>query len=490
MARSRTASRREASWAANARSAPAGFVAAADGWRRRRPDRSDGSVAPGAGQIALRTSTRGRARPPGRGRRARRRARRSPPRACAGKVDLVYVDPPFASQAEYVHEARLDGPADGRVVRHAAYDDRWERDGSATTSTCSRRGSRPRRGCSRHRDALGARRLARLVPRAGAARRDPRARRVHQRDRVAPRAQPGAAGGEPPVRPDARHARRLRRRRTREARAARRASSRSSRRRSASTRTGAPFTTAPRGDYTDESIARLEGEGRVHRTASGKVYVKYFLVKDADGRWCRERRVDALWTDVAPLRHARPASAPAFRRRSRARCSTASSRARRRRGARGRPLRAGAGRRARARTRSGAASSWATRRRSRIATARARLLAGRGAPSSVESCGPPRPIEPQPPVEPVVRASTRRGDRVAWSCVAPREPLAWAVDAAPDRVAPVPRRVALGADARARASSRSCARRSSIERAGPTRRARLVRRRRASARAHRRRPAS
>lgn len=40
-----------------------------------------------------------------------------------GRVDLVYVDPPFASQAEYVHEARIDGPADGRVLRTAAYDD-------------------------------------------------------------------------------------------------------------------------------------------------------------------------------------------------------------------------------------------------------------------------------------------------------------------------------------------------------------------------------
>jgi site-specific DNA-methyltransferase (adenine-specific)/adenine-specific DNA-methyltransferase len=64
-----------------------------------------------------------------------------------------------------------------------------------------------------------------------------------------------------------------------------------------------PFTTAPRGDYTDESIARLEKEGRVYRTPSGRVYVKYFLVKDSHGKWCRERRVDALWTDIAPLRH-------------------------------------------------------------------------------------------------------------------------------------------------------------------------------------------
>jgi hypothetical protein len=50
----------------------------------------------------------------------------------------------------------------------------------------------------------------------------------------------------------------------------------------------------------------------VHRTASGRVYIKYFLVKDAEGQWCRERRVDALWTDVAPLRHARAAERTGF----------------------------------------------------------------------------------------------------------------------------------------------------------------------------------
>lgn len=69
---------------------------------------------------------------------------------------------------------------------------------------------------------------------------------------------------------------------------------------------GRPFTSAPRGDYTDASIAKLEKEGRVHRSKAGKVYIKYFLVEDADGVLCRERRVDALWTDVPPLRHAPP----------------------------------------------------------------------------------------------------------------------------------------------------------------------------------------
>jgi hypothetical protein len=65
-----------------------------------------------------------------------------------------------------------------------------------------------------------------------------------------------------------------------------------------------PFTSAPRGDYTDASIAKLDAEGRVHRTATGRVYIKYFLVKNEEGVLCRERRVDALWTDVPPLRHA------------------------------------------------------------------------------------------------------------------------------------------------------------------------------------------
>jgi DNA modification methylase len=64
------------------------------------------------------------------------------------------------------------------------------------------------------------------------------------------------------------------------------------------------FTVAPRGDYTDVSMARLEAEGRVHHTASGGVGVKYWLEEDAEGRLGRRRPVDALWIDIPPLRHA------------------------------------------------------------------------------------------------------------------------------------------------------------------------------------------
>ncbi len=69
------------------------------------------------------------------------------------------------------------------------------------------------------------------------------------------------------------------------------------------------FTTAPRGDYTDKSIERLRGEGRVYDSSAGKVYIKYFLTKGEDGRWYKEQPVDAMWDDydVRPLRH-RPKS--------------------------------------------------------------------------------------------------------------------------------------------------------------------------------------
>jgi len=65
------------------------------------------------------------------------------------------------------------------------------------------------------------------------------------------------------------------------------------------------FTTAPRGDYTDASIAKLRKAGRVYDSSTGKIYIKYFLTKGDDGRWYKEQPVDAIWDDfdVRPLRH-------------------------------------------------------------------------------------------------------------------------------------------------------------------------------------------
>lgn len=62
------------------------------------------------------------------------------------------------------------------------------------------------------------------------------------------------------------------------------------------------FKTAPRGDYTDESVARLEAEGRIHRTSSGGVRVKYFL-EERDGRVIEEVLVGDVWTDIPDAMH-------------------------------------------------------------------------------------------------------------------------------------------------------------------------------------------
>ncbi len=196
---------------------------------------------------------------------------------------------------------------------------------------------------------------------------------------------------------------------------------------------GRPFTSAPRGDYTDESIARLEKVDRVHRSASGRVYIKYFLVKNAEGAWCRERRVDALWTDVPPLRHARASERTGFpTQKPRAlldrivACASppgglvvdffAGS------GTTGESAHA-LGRRVIL----GDASPLA------IATARARLLRA-GADLSVERCSagvvhrPPVDTEPPPLGEPPTVRVAREGERWKVSLESPVEPLAWAVD--------------------------------------------------------------
>jgi len=225
-----------------------------------------------------------------------------------GRVDLVYVDPPYASERDYVAESRLDGRADGRVVRTLAYADTWE----------TRAG-----GLGRYLDMLAPRleALASLLAPTGTmwVQLDWRAsylarvildeifgkeafineivwRRAPNLGRQAASAQFGRtldtllvygnrqAALVPPTRLEPIDPASIR-----------------------CDEQGRRFTTAPRGDYTDASIAKLEAEGRVYRTSNGKAYIKYFLVQDARGAWCRERRVDALWTDVAPLRHAPPA---------------------------------------------------------------------------------------------------------------------------------------------------------------------------------------
>ena len=219
------------------------------------------------------------------------------------RVDLIYIDPPFASQAEYMHEARLDGPADGRIVRAPAYDDRWSGGSSAYLEMLAPRLEALVRLLSPtgtvwvHVDWRASHMVRILLDEilgSNAFVNEIVWRRAPNLGRQAASHQFGRTldtivvyGGPnarvvPPTRLEPIEPSTVR-----------------------WDNEGRPFTSAPRGDYTDSSIDRLAKEGRVHRTASGRVYIKYFLVKNPAGAWCRERRVDSLWTDVPPLRHAR-----------------------------------------------------------------------------------------------------------------------------------------------------------------------------------------
>jgi DNA modification methylase len=335
-------------------------------------------------------------------------------------VDLAYVDPPFASQTSYVHEARLDGPADGRVVRAQAYDDRWgESLGEyldmlaprleALAGLLSPRGTLwvhvdwrasylVRALCDEilGRDAFVNEIVWRRAPNLG---RQAASRQFGRTlDTLVVYGGPEAKLTPPtrlePIEPSA-------------------------------VRwddEGRPFTSAPRGDYTDASMARLEKEGRVHRTASGKLYVKYFLVKNADGAWCRERRVDALWTDVPPLRHARtgertgyPTQKPRALLDRIVACATPP-------GGLVVDLFSGSGTTGESAHALGRRFVLGDRSPIALSTARARLLRA-GVPFAVESCGGHR----MPPGKAPRIEVEREGKSARFTLREPREPLAWAV---------------------------------------------------------------
>jgi DNA modification methylase len=350
----------------------------------------------------------------------------------AGKVDLVYLDPPFASQANYKLEARLDGPADGRVRRALAYEDRWYGAGGDGG------------GIESYLDMLAPRldALTRLLAPTGSiwVHVDWRAsylvralldeilgrdafkneivwRRAPNLGRQAASAQFGRTldtiivyGGPrcvltPPTRLEPIEPKAIR-----------------------WDTEGRPFTTAPRGDYTDASIERLEAEGRVHRTATGKVYIKYFLVQDGEGTWCRERRVDALWTDVAPLRHAAttertgfPTQKPLALLERIVACATPAG------GLVFDPF-SGSGTTGEAAHRLGRRAILGDAGAASIAVARARLLRA-GAPLSLERCGDAA----APTAKAEVDVRRAQGGRISVRLTAPREPLAWAIDTAPAR---------------------------------------------------------
>jgi len=65
---------------------------------------------------------------------------------------------------------------------------------------------------------------------------------------------------------------------------------------------GTWFKTAPRGDYTDESVKRLEREGRIYRTRTGRVRIKYFLRSDESAVY-EDALLGDTWNDIPDAMH-------------------------------------------------------------------------------------------------------------------------------------------------------------------------------------------
>jgi DNA modification methylase len=66
------------------------------------------------------------------------------------------------------------------------------------------------------------------------------------------------------------------------------------------------FKTAPRGDYTDESISLLQRQGRVHVTKNNKIRIKYYL-KEEGGYLVDEAPLGDVWQDIPDAMHLRKA---------------------------------------------------------------------------------------------------------------------------------------------------------------------------------------
>jgi len=64
---------------------------------------------------------------------------------------------------------------------------------------------------------------------------------------------------------------------------------------------GRYFYTLPKGDYTDESIQKLEKEGRIFRTSKGTIRIKYFVEKTQDGYFLKKKKIPDVWTDIPSL---------------------------------------------------------------------------------------------------------------------------------------------------------------------------------------------
>ncbi len=65
---------------------------------------------------------------------------------------------------------------------------------------------------------------------------------------------------------------------------------------------GRPFKTSPRGDYTDQSIADLDAQGRIYRTRNNQIRIKYFLEHDKH-HVIEQKHIGDVWDDIPDMMH-------------------------------------------------------------------------------------------------------------------------------------------------------------------------------------------
>jgi adenine specific DNA methylase Mod len=68
---------------------------------------------------------------------------------------------------------------------------------------------------------------------------------------------------------------------------------------------GHAFKTSPRGDYTDQSLARLEAEGRLYYTQRGAIRIKYPLPVE-EKAVIEQKLIGDVWDDIPDMMHTPP----------------------------------------------------------------------------------------------------------------------------------------------------------------------------------------
>ena len=65
---------------------------------------------------------------------------------------------------------------------------------------------------------------------------------------------------------------------------------------------GTPFKTSPRGDYTDDSIRKFEKQGRIYRTRNGNIRIKYPLERKGN-EVIEKSLIGDVWNDIPDMMH-------------------------------------------------------------------------------------------------------------------------------------------------------------------------------------------